>query len=108
MAKPARHILVCTNTRPPNHPRGSCGALGAGEVFSRFQEEFMKRNLFNKAILSGSTCVGPCSFGPNVIIYPEGTWYSKVTPDDVPEIINEHILNEKTVERLLMPDTAWE
>lgn len=107
MAKPEKHISVCLNSRPPGHPRGSCGASGANEVMGRFQEELENRNLFGKVLLSGSTCVGPCNLGTTVIVYPEGTWYSKVSPDDVSEIMEKHIENGQPVERLLMPEEVW-
>jgi NADP-reducing hydrogenase subunit HndC len=41
------------------------------------------------------------------VVYPDGTWYKKVTPDDVPEIIEKHIENDQPVERLLLPEEAW-
>ena len=107
MPKPARHVLVCMNSRPPGHPRGSCGSSGSNDVLSRFQQEFENKNLFGRALISGSTCIGPCSVGPTVVVYPDGTWYKQVTPDDVPEIIEKHIENDQPVERLLLPEEAW-
>ena len=107
MPKPERHVLVCMNTRPPGHPRGSCGSVGAQGVLTSFQEEFERKNLYDKALVSGSTCIGPCSSGPTVVVYPEGTWYQKVSTDDVSEIVDNHIINGKPVERLLLPDEVW-
>ncbi len=107
MPKPERHVLVCMNSRPPGHPRGSCGSVGANDVLSRFQQEFEAKNLFEKALISGSTCLGPCSLGTMVVVYPDGTWYNKVTPDDVPEIIEKHILSGQPVDRLLLAEEAW-
>jgi (2Fe-2S) ferredoxin len=95
------------NSRPPGHPRGSCGSSGSNDVLSRFQQEFENKNLFGRALISGSTCIGPCSVGPTVVVYPDGTWYKQVTPDDVPEIIEKHIENDQPVERLLLPEEAW-
>lgn len=74
----------------------------------RFQKEFEAKNLFDKSLLSGSTCTGLCTFGPIVIIYPDGIWYGKVTPEDVTEIVLNHVINGKIVERLLLPDEAWD
>jgi len=107
MAKPGQHVFVCLNTRPPDHPRGSCGAVGANDIMQRFQQEFENKNLFDKALISGSTCVGPCNLGPTVIIYPDGTWYSKVSLDDVTEIVDSHIIKGKPVERLILPEETW-
>jgi (2Fe-2S) ferredoxin len=42
-----------------------------------------------------------------VVVYPDGTWYNKVTPKDVPEIIEKHIISGQPVDRLLLPEEAW-
>lgn len=108
MPKPEQHVLVCLNSRPQGHPRGSCNPTGANDVLLRFQKEFEAKNLFDKSLVSGTTCTGPCTFGPIVTIYPDGIWYSKVTPDDVPEIVHNHVINGKIVEHLLLPEEAWD
>jgi (2Fe-2S) ferredoxin len=72
-----------------------------------FQQEIENRNLFGKVLLGGSTCLGPCSWGPTVVIYPEGTWYGRLKTDDIPEIVEKHIINGEPVERLVMPEGAW-
>jgi (2Fe-2S) ferredoxin len=107
VAKPEKHVLVCMNSRPPGHPRGSCGSVGANEVLFKFQQELETKNLFEKAIISGSSCLGPCNLGTMVVVYPDGTWYNKVTPKDVPEIIEKHIISGQPVDRLLLPEEAW-
>jgi len=107
MPKPKYHILLCTNTRPTGHPKGSCGEKGAQSVAMKFNEELEKRNLYGRVILSGSTCIGMCNFGPVVLIYPDAVWYHGVKADDVAEIMEEHIMKGKPVERLMIPDSAW-
>ena len=107
MPKPKHHIVVCTNTRPPGHPKGSCGERGAQPVVMKFAEEMEKRGLFGKVVLSGSTCVGMCSAGTIVIVYPDAVWYQGVKPENVNEILDQHIQNGKPVERLVIPDSAW-
>ena len=107
MPKPEHHIVVCTNTRPPGHPKGSCGERGAQPVVMKFSEEMEKRGLFGKVVLSGSTCVGMCSSGTIVIVYPDAVWYQGVKPENVNEILDQHIQNGKPVERLVIPDSAW-
>ena len=52
--------------------------------------------------MSGSTCLGPCGTGPTVVIYPEGIWYGKIGVNDVEEIMDQHVLGGKPVERLLL------
>ncbi|MBI4389340.1 MAG: (2Fe-2S) ferredoxin domain-containing protein [Nitrospinae bacterium] len=107
MPKPAYHILVCTNQRPPGHPRGSCGENGAAALLERFGMGIEEKMLFGKAIVSTSSCLGPCSMGPVVIVYPDGVWYNRVKPADVNEILDQHIAQGKKVERLEIPDAVW-
>lgn len=66
-----------------------------------------QKMLFGKALITNAGCMGPCSMGPVVIVYPEGVWYIKVKPDDVEEILESHIIGGKKVERLEMPDDMW-
>lgn len=107
MPKPAHHIIVCTNQRPPGHPRGSCGENAANEVFERFSMGVEQKMLFGKALVTNAGCTGPCSMGPVVIVYPEGVWYIKVKPDDVEEILESHIIGGNKIDRLEMPEDMW-
>ena len=107
MPKPAYHIFVCTNTRPPVHPRGSCGENNAMAIMEKFGMGIEKRMLFGKALLSNTGCMGPCSTGPVVVVYPDGVWYKGVQPDDVDEILDSHIVNGKKAERLEIPAEMW-
>jgi len=108
MAKPRYHILVCTNNRPPGHPRGSCGEKGSNQLLTQFMSEIEKNNLFGEVIVTGSTCIGPCPLGPLVIVYPDAIWYQKVnSSEDVATIVEEHIQQGKPVERLKVPDGIW-
>ena len=107
MPKPAYHILVCTNQRPPGHPRGSCGEVGAQAILEKFSMGIESKMLFEKAIVSTTSCLGPCSMGPAVIVYPDNVWYNKVKPEDVEEILEQHIVQGKKIERLEVPDEMW-
>lgn len=107
MPKPNRHILVCTQARPSEHPRGSCSTRGSKDLLMRFMMESARLNLVQQLLVTESSCLGPCDFGPTVVVYPDSVWYNKVTPDDVPEILEQHIMNGKPVERLILSDTVW-
>ena len=96
------HIFVCVNQRPPGHPKGDCASKGSRDVFQKFQEETEKRQLWETVAVNGTTCLGPCNFGASVVVYPEGVWYGQVKVEDVEEIMDQHILGGKTVERLLL------
>ena len=107
MPKPNHHILVCTQERPAEHPRGSCSSRGSKDLLMRFMMESARLNLVQQVLVTESSCLGPCDFGPTVVVYPDSVWYNKVTPDDVPEILEQHIMKGKPVERLILPDTVW-
>ncbi len=102
MFKYRHHIFVCINQRPPGHPKGDCASKGSRAVFQKFQEETEKRQLWDSVMVNGTTCLGPCSTGPTVVVYPDGVWYGKVTVQDVEEIMDQHILEGKPVQRLLL------
>ena len=107
MPKPEKHVFVCTQNRPQSHPRGSCGSNGCAEVMNEFMNEIQNRNLFDKIALTNTGCLGPCSFGASVLVYPEGIMYGKVTKDDVKTIIEKHLLANVPVEILKMPKEIW-
>lgn len=99
------HIFVCTGK--------SCSAVGSAEVRDAFEEELKARGmLFGKEkkgknphgsiIVTECASVGFCAVGAAVMIYPDGIWYAQVRAADVPQIIEEHILNGRVVERLAL------
>ncbi len=98
--KPKHHILVCMNQRPQGHPRGSCGSLGAGSVYEALAGEVEKRALFEQVQVTGTFCMGPCDQGPTVVVYPDGVWYGRVKPEDVPELFDKHLEGGEPVKRL--------
>lgn len=100
MSLPAKHVFVCSQTRPPHHPRGSCSAKGCNEVLQTFWKEFQRRGMPDGIAITYSGCLGPCDQGPNVVVYPEAVLYSGVTVADVPVIFEEHLLGGTPVERL--------
>lgn len=107
MPKPKYHIIVCTNTRPPGHPKPSCGASGSAAILMAFNMGLMERGYQpGQVLVTSSACLGPCEYGPTVVIYPDGIWYGQVKEADVAEILDEHIGKGKPVERL-RPDSIW-
>ena len=107
MPKPKYHILVCTNSRPPGHPKPSCGASGAQDILMAFNMGLIERGFQpGEVLVTASACLGPCEEGPTVVVYPDGTWYSHVKDSDVPTIIDEHIKNGQPAFSL-NPDAVW-
>lgn len=72
-----------------------------------FLGEIQQRALFDRIAITNTGCLGPCGFGTSVLVYPEGVMYGKVTKDDVPAIIEEHLLGDVPVERLRVPPDVW-
>jgi len=107
MPKPLKHVFVCVQRRAEGHPRGSCSQHGCDDVMNAFLGEIQKRNLFDKIAVTNTGCLGPCGFGASVLVYPEGVMYGKVSKADVTAIVEEHLLGDQPVERLLVPDFVW-
>jgi (2Fe-2S) ferredoxin len=107
MAKPEKHVFVCSQNRPPNHPRGACAHHGSQELLQAFWQELQRRNLFEKIAVTYAGCLGPCDGGPNVVVYPEGVLYRGVQAADVATIFDEHLHGGTPVERLRAPAEVW-
>jgi (2Fe-2S) ferredoxin len=107
MPRPQKHVFVCAQARPPNHPRGSCADRGCQEVVDEFMFQFMDRNCADKVMVTACGCIGPCNLGPNVVVYPEGVLYVGVKKEDVDVIFEQHLLGDQPVERLLAPAGVW-
>jgi (2Fe-2S) ferredoxin len=76
-------------------------------VAEEFYWQLQQRQLFDKVQVSTSSCLGPCSEGPSVLVYPEGVMYSRVSKEDVAEIFDQHLQNDEPVERLRASDAFW-
>lgn len=87
------HVLVCRGT--------GCTASGAPSVMKAFKDELVKKGLDREVMLVETGCHGMCEMGPVVVVYPEGAFYCRVMPEDVPEIVEEHLYKGRIVQRLL-------
>ena len=94
------HVLVCGGT--------GCTSSGSPMIIERFKEEIYKAGLKDEVAVVQTGCHGLCALGPIVIVYPEATFYSMVKPEDVPEIVNEHLLKGRIVQRLVYDETKTE
>ena len=95
-----KHIFVCINERDTTLKK-SCSSLGLA-IRNKFVKELRKNNLFHEVRANKSGCLSECLTGPIVVIYPEGIWYKNVDLNDVSEIIQETIINNKIIKRLLL------
>ena len=92
------HVLVCGGT--------GCTSSGSPKIQDAFNQEIAKNGLTEEVKVVQTGCFGLCALGPVVIIYPDGTFYSNVTVEDVAEIVSEHLLKGRVVERLVYNDTG--
>lgn len=93
------HIFFCTNQRPEGHARGSCAGRGAMPL-RQYMASRLKELGVPLSRVNNAGCMDQCEAGPVMVVYPEGVWYSPSSEADVEEIIQQHILGGRTVERL--------
>ncbi|HAX39803.1 MAG TPA: NADH-quinone oxidoreductase subunit NuoF [Clostridiales bacterium] len=87
------HVLVCGGT--------GCTSSGSPAIREHLENELKKQGLDEEIKVVQTGCFGLCALGPIMIVYPEGTFYSRVTEEDVTEIVSEHLLKGRPVERLV-------
>lgn len=98
------HVYVCEQQKPEGVP--CCMARGSRAVIDALRGELARRGLMNEVQVTTCGSLGLCERGPNMVVYPEGAWYSGLTPQDVPEIVESHFVKGKPVARLLNTDAA--
>lgn len=94
-----KHIFICTNQRV-NSERPSCGEAHGMELVKAFKQEIRDRGLNVDMRAQKTGCFDICESGPSVVVYPEGVFYGHVQIGDVQEIVEEHLVNDRPVERL--------
>ena len=104
MAEPhlERHVFICTNRREAGNPKGSCAEKGGEAIRDAFKQQLHERGLKGRVRANAAGCLDQCARGATVVVYPEQVWYGGVTPADVPEIIERHLVGGVPVERLRM------
>ena len=95
-----KHIFICTNQRTIGAHRKSCGEVHGMEIVEAFKTKLKALNLLVKLRAQKSGCLDICDFGQTIVVYPEGVFYVGVELNDVDEIIQEHIINNRVVNRL--------
>ena len=94
------HVLICGGT--------GCTSSGSMKVQEALAAELKAYGLQDEISIVRTGCFGLCENGPVMIVYPEGSFYSRVTPEDVKEIVSEHLLKGRIVQRLLYKDSVDE
>ena len=96
------HVFVCAQQKPEGVQ--SCPASGSLAVLGALDSEIQARGLTKDVQLTTCGCMGLCEEGPVMVVYPEGIWYRRVAPSDVPEIVETHLRQNKPVKGLLWND----
>jgi (2Fe-2S) ferredoxin len=100
----AKHVFCCTNRREAGHPRGCCAEKNAEELRNYLKGRAKEAGL-RRIRVNAAGCLDRCELGPNMVIYPEGVWYTYKTKEDLDEILDTHLVKGGRVERLmLMPN----
>lgn len=99
-----KHVFICTNQRnDPN--RKSCGEECGMMLVKAFKKALKEKNLKSEMRAQRSGCLDACDFGPSMVVYPEGVFYGGVQLSDVDEIVNEHLIHNRPVQRLIIDFT---
>lgn len=98
------HVFACDQRKPDGAP--CCSAHGSAAVIEALRREVAARKLGDSVTITTCGSLGLCENGPNLVVYPEGVWYSRVTPADVPELVSEHLENGRPLARLARTDEA--
>jgi len=92
------HVLICGGT--------GCTSSGSNALRKKLAEELKAKGIEEEIKIVQTGCFGLCALGPIMIVYPEGTFYSMVKEEDIPEIVEEHLLKGRVVERLVYNEKA--
>ena len=94
------HVLVCCGT--------GCTSSGSEKIIAALEAELAAQGIDKEVKVVKTGCFGLCALGPIMIVYPEGCFYSMVKPEDIKEIVDEHLLKGRIVKRLLYQETVKE
>ena len=98
MAMVRAQIMCCTGT--------GCSSSKSPEIIAEFEKQLAAHGLADEVQVSPSGCQGLCAKGPIVVVWPEGAYYGHVSVADVEEIVTEHLLKGRIVQRLLLQEAA--
>lgn len=94
------HVFVCLNERDATAARPSCGHKHSKKIRSLMKDAVKEAGLKGRVRVNEAGCLDQCEHGPVIVVYPEAVWYGFVQPKDVEEIVEEHLIQGRPVERL--------
>jgi (2Fe-2S) ferredoxin/SAM-dependent methyltransferase len=96
------HLFICDQKKPEGIP--SCSACGSLATIEALRKEVAVRGLLDTVQITTCGSLGLCERGPNLVVYPEGAWYSGVRAEDVPELVESHFIKGRPLDRLVNRD----
>ena len=97
-----KHIFICNNKRSEDDPRGSCSEKNSDSLIDYAKKRIHELGLKGEIRVNKAGCLDACAYGPAMVIYPDDTWYSPKTKNDIEIILEKHILNNKIAEELVI------
>ncbi len=98
------HVFICDQKKPEGMP--SCSARGSTEVVDTLRREIASQGLLDVVQVTTCGSLGLCEHGPNMVVYPEGVWYGRLTPGDIPELVRSQFGDGVVLELLARTDTS--
>ncbi len=100
------HVFVCTNRRAEGAPRGSCAARGSEAVLEQLKAESKRQGVGRDVRIQKAGCLDICEHGPAAVVYPEGTWYGGLSPEDAEGFVRQQVVqSQKFSQRLIRTES---
>ena len=100
-----KHIFICNNKRSEDDPRGSCSEKNSGSLIDYAKKRIHELGLKGEIRVNKAGCLDACAYGPAMVIYPDDTWYSPKTKNDIEIILEKNIQSDKRAEELVIDFT---
>jgi len=102
MSRFQKHLFICNNKRTEDDPRSSCSKKGSDGLLSYAKKRIHELGLKGQIRVNKAGCLDACSYGPAMVVYPDDTWYSPKTKNDIELILESHIQNKNIVKKLVI------
>ena len=97
-----KHLFICNNKRSEDDPRGSCSEKNSGSLIDYAKKRIHELGLKGEIRVNKAGCLDACAYGPAMVIYPDDTWYSPKTKNDIEIILEKNIQSDKRAEELVI------
>ena len=97
-----KHLFICNNKRSEDDPRGSCSERNSDSLIDYAKKRIHELGLKGEIRVNKAGCLDACAYGPAMVIYPDDTWYSPKTKNDIEIILEKNIQRDKRAEELVI------